>query len=254
MGSDVVGGDGPMSPKMQERFPDLVPQGVSAEMIAEKWKFSRQDVDAFALRSQQHAAKAIEEGRFKNEILPLAGLDRDEHARPQTTMEALAGLKTVFKEGGVITAGNSSGIVDGAAAVLVVSEAALKKYNLKPRARIVTSQVAGSEPKIMLTGPIPSTQKAFQKSGLGSKDIDLVEINEAFAPVVLAVQKDLGLDPEKVNVNGGAIALGHPLGATGCMLMATLLNELERTKKRYGLQTMCIGYGMGISTIVDRHV
>lgn len=261
MGSDAAQGDGPVSPALAKRYPDLIPQGLSAEMIAEQWNLSRHDVDAFALESQKRAAHAIENGWFKNDIVPVqavteAGgtvtLERDEHPRPQTTLEALMGLKTAFKGDGVITAGNSSGIVDGAAAVLVASEAAVKKYKLTPRARIVTSQVSGSEPVIMLTGPIPSTRKALAKVGMKAADIDLVEMNEAFAPVVLACSKELGFDLSKVNVNGGAIALGHPLGATGCMLMGTLISELERRKAKRGLQTMCIGYGMGITTIIER--
>lgn len=261
MGSDAAQGDGPVSPDLSTRFPDLIPQGLSAEMIAERWKLSRRDVDEYALQSQKRAAVALEGGYFKNDIIPVqartedgstVSFARDEHARPQTTLEALAGLKTAFKADGVITAGNSSGIVDGAAAVLVASEAAVKRHGLTPRARIVTSQVAGSDPVIMLTGPIPSSQKALHKAGLTAKDIDLVEMNEAFAPVVLACAKELGLALDKVNVNGGAIALGHPLGATGCMLMGTLISELERQKLKRGLQTMCIGYGMGITTIVER--
>jgi acetyl-CoA acyltransferase len=261
MGSDAAQGDGPVSPALAKRYPDLIPQGLSAEMIAEQWKLSRHDVDAFALESQKRAAHAIENGWFKNDIVPVQAvtesggtvtLERDEHPRPQTTLEALMGLKTAFKGDGVITAGNSSGIVDGAAAVLVASEAAVKKYKLTPRARIVTSQVSGSEPVIMLTGPIPSTRKALAKVGMKADDIDLVEMNEAFAPVVLACSKELGFDLSKVNVNGGAIALGHPLGATGCMLMGTLISELERRKAKRGLQTMCIGYGMGITTIIER--
>jgi acetyl-CoA acyltransferase len=264
MGSDAIGpGEGPLSKRFMELYPDLVPQGLSAEMVAEKWKLSRLDVDNFALESQKRAATAQEQQRFKNEIIPIKAkhfsgeevvLDRDEHARPQTTAEALAGLMPVFKPDGVITAGNSSGIVDGASAVLVVSEAALKKYGLKPRARIESMTVSGTEPKIMLTGPMPATKRALDKAGLKPNDIDLFEVNEAFASVPLAFAKDLEIDLAKINVNGGAIALGHPLGATGGMLFATLLNELERTNKRRGVVTMCIGYGMGTATIIDRNV
>lgn len=264
MGSDAIGpGEGAASPRFLELYPDLVPQGLSAEMVAEKWALNRNDVDKFAAESQRRAAIATEQGRFKNEIIPVTAkafdgntvtLDRDEHARPATSVETLGALKPAFKADGVITAGNSSGIVDGASAVLVVNEAALKKYNLKPRARIETMSVAGSEPKIMLTGPMPATRKALAKSGLKVSDIDLFEVNEAFASVPLAFAKDLDVDLAKINVNGGAIALGHPLGATGGMLFATLLNELERTGKRRGLVTMCIGFGMGTTTIIDRDV
>jgi acetyl-CoA acetyltransferase family protein len=264
MGSDAMGpGDGPHSKAFLEQYPDLVPQGISAEMVAEKWKLTRVDVDRYAAESQRRAAIAQEQGRFKNEILPIKAtnfegnevvLDRDEHARPSTTVEKLGELKPSFKPDGIITAGNSSGIVDGASAVLVVNENALKKYGLKPRARIESMAVAGSEPKIMLTGPMPATKKALAKSGLKLSDIDLFEVNEAFASVPLAYAKDLGVDLAQINVNGGAIALGHPLGATGGMLFATLLNELERTKKRRGVVTMCIGYGMGTATVIDLDV
>jgi acetyl-CoA acetyltransferase family protein len=264
MGSDGIGpGEGPLSKKFLEVYPDLVPQGLSAEMVAEKWKLNRLDVDRFAYESQRRAAIAQEQGRFKNEIIPITAvnfdgqtvtLDRDEHARPNTTVEKLGELKPAFKEDGVITAGNSSGIVDGASAVLVVSESALKKYNLRPRARIESMGVAGTEPKIMLTGPMPATKKALAKAHLKLSDIDLYEVNEAFASVPLAFAKDLDVDLAKINVNGGAIALGHPLGATGGMLFATLINELERQKKRRGVVTMCIGYGMGTATVIDLDV
>jgi len=176
----------------------------------------------------------------------------DEHVRPQSTLEGLMTLNPSFKPDGSITAGNSSGIVDGAAAVLVASERKVKELNLTPRARIVAQAIVGSEPVIMLTGPIPATQKALKKAGLSIGDIDLVEINEAFAPVPLITMQEVGIDPEKVNVNGGAIALGHPLGATGAMLIGTLIDELERTNTRYGLATMCVGIGMGIATIIER--
>ncbi|MEW5849239.1 MAG: thiolase family protein [Myxococcota bacterium] len=263
MGSDGLGGDGPMSKQLLERFPDLVPQGLSAEMVAAKWGYNRQQVDAFALESQKRAANAMEKGYFKNEIVPMEVtdadgnkkiVDTDEHARPNTTLEGLGGLKLAFKEDGVITAGNSSGIVDGASIVLVMEKQKAFSLGLKPRARITNMTVAGSDPVIMLTGPIPSTQKSLARAGLKAKDIDLVEINEAFAPVPMAVNQEIGFDHAKVNVNGGAIALGHPLGATGGILMATLLNEMERRDVRYGLQTMCIGYGMGITCILDRKV
>jgi acetyl-CoA acetyltransferase family protein len=232
-------------------------------MVAEKWKLSRADVDQFAYESQRRAAIAQEERRFANEILPIKVknsegnevlADRDEHMRPQTTVAKLNELAPVFKPDGVITAGNSSGIVDGSSAVLVASEAAVKKYKLTPRARIETMTVAGTEPKIMLTGPMPATRKALERASLKVDDIDLFEVNEAFASVPLAFAKDLGVDLAKINVNGGAIALGHPLGATGGILFATLINELERRKLRRGVVTMCIGYGMGTATVIDRNV
>ena len=255
MGSDM----GPLPASLMEKY-NLVPQGLSAEMVAEKWGFTREQVDEFALASQHKAWKAIQEGRFKKGIVPIEVthngerkvFDTDEHVRPQSTMEGLAALQPAFKPGGVITAGNSSGIVDGAAAVLVASEQKVKELKLTPRARIVAQMIVGSEPVIMLTGPIPATQKVLKKAGMKLEDIDLIEINEAFAPVPLMLMQELGMDPAKVNVNGGAIALGHPLGATGAMLIGTLMDELERTDKRFGLSTMCIGIGMGIATIVER--
>ncbi len=262
MGSDIVGpGDGPQSKALLERFPDLVSQGVSAELIAEKWQLGRRELDEFAARSQQLAGKAIAAGAFAAEIAPfeLTGpdgtvkrFDTDEHCRPSTTADSLAALKPVFKENGVIHAGNSSGIVDGAAAVMLASPAKARSLGLKPRARIVATAVAGSDPVLMLTGPIPSSLKALARAGLAVKDIDLWEINEAFAPVPLIVAKELGIPLEKVNVNGGGIALGHPLGATGAMLVGTALAELERRNLRRAAITLCIGYGMGITTIIDR--
>jgi acetyl-CoA acyltransferase len=255
MGSDM--GALPMS--LMEKY-DLVPQGLSAEMIVERWKFTRQELDEFSLASQQKAWKAIQEGRFARSIVPIEvthngerkRFDTDEHVRPQSTLEGLMALNPSFKPDGVVTAGNSSGIVDGAAAVLVASERAVKDLKLKPRARVVEQVIVGSEPVIMLTGPIPATQKALKRAGLKPDDIDLYEINEAFAPVPLVTMREVGIDPEKVNVNGGAIAFGHPLGATGAMLIGTLIDELERRDLRYGLATMCIGIGMGIATIIER--
>ncbi len=255
MGSDM----GPLPLSLMEKY-NLVPQGLSAEMIAEQWHFSRQQIDEFALGSQQKAWRAIQEGRFKKSIVPLdvthngekKHFDTDEHVRPQSTLEGLMALQPSFKADGKITAGNSSGIVDGAAVVMLASERKVKELNLKPRGRIVDQVIVGSEPVIMLTGPIPATQKILQRTGMKIDAIDLIEINEAFAPVPLCVMQESGMDPERVNVNGGAIALGHPLGATGAMLIGTLLDELERRNKRYGLATMCIGIGMGIATIVER--
>ncbi|HVO24381.1 MAG TPA: thiolase family protein [Candidatus Margulisiibacteriota bacterium] len=255
MGADM----GPLPPSLMEKY-NLIPQGLSAEMIAEQWNFSREQIDEFALGSQQKAWRAIQEGRFKKSIVAVdvthngenKHFDTDEHVRPQSTLAGLMALQPSFKPDGKITAGNSSGIVDGAAAVLLASEKRVKELKLQPRGRIVDQVIVGSEPVIMLTGPIPATQKILQRTGMKIDDIDVIEINEAFAPVPLCVMQETGMDPEKVNVNGGAIALGHPLGATGAMLIGTLLDELERQNKRYGLSTMCIGIGMGIATIIER--
>ena len=258
MGADAMGGDGPASPGLSERWPNLVPQGLSAEMIAEKWGYTRRQLDEFAAGSQKKAANAIERGWFAREILPLKLgdqlFDRDEHPRPGTTAETLAALKPSFREDGVLHAGNSSGIVDGAAAVVIASKGRARSLGLKPRARIVSMAVAGSDPVLMLTGPIPATRKALAQADLNIADIDVFEINEAFAPIPLLVAGELGIPPEKVNPNGGAIALGHPLGATGAILLASALHELERTGQRRALITLCIGYGMGIATVIDRKV
>jgi acetyl-CoA acyltransferase len=258
MGSDAAGGEGPTSPELARRWPGLVPQGLSAELIAAKWGFSRRQCDEFAAQSQRKAATAIEKGFFAREIAPVQvpgqqqPFDRDEHPRPSTTADSLSALKPSFREDGVLTAGNSSGIVDGAAAVVIASKAWARSLGLKPRARILSMAVAGSDPVLMLTGPIPATKKALAQVDLSIADIDLFEINEAFAPVPLLVARELGIPLENVNVNGGAIALGHPLGATGAMLLATALHELERRGGRRALVTLCIGYGMGITTIIDR--
>jgi acetyl-CoA C-acetyltransferase len=229
----------------------MVSQFFSAEMIAEKWKISRDDMEAFAFESHQRAIKAIDAGRFAPEIAPLGDVSSDEGPRRDSTREAMATLKTLA-EGGRLTAAVSSQISDGAAALLIVSEKALREYKLQPRARIHHMSVRGDDPVWMLTAPIPATQRALEKTGLSLDDIDLVEINEAFASVVLAWQRELGADLGKVNVNGGAIALGHPLGATGARLMTTMLHELERRKARYGLQTMCEGGGQANVTIIER--
>jgi acetyl-CoA C-acetyltransferase len=236
----------------QARYGDKpVSQFYGAEMIAAKWNISRLDMEKFAFQSHQRAIKAIEEGRFNREIVPFGEFKVDEGPRRDTSMEKLATLKTLSPDGRM-TAAVASQISDGASAVLVVSEKALKQFNLKPRARIHHMSVRGADPIFMLTAPIPATKRALQKTGLKISDIDRVEINEAFAPVVLAWAHDLEADLSKVNVSGGAIALGHPLGATGAKLMATLLNELERTNGRYGLQTMCEGGGQANVTIIER--
>jgi acetyl-CoA acyltransferase len=268
MGSSVVRELGfPFGPRMMKRYEErggLVGQGISAEMIADQWKLSREDLDAFAARSQQLAAAATAEGRFEREIVPLAVRDdegtdtnevisTDEGVRPDTTVETLAGLKPAFKpEGGKVTAGNSSQITDGASAVLIMSEERAAALGLTPRARFHAFALAGVDPVTMLTGPIPATRAVLERAKLTMDDIDLVEINEAFASVVLAWEKELHPDMARVNVNGGAIALGHPLGASGAKLMATLVNELERTGGRYGLLTMCEGGGMANATVIER--
>jgi 3-oxoadipyl-CoA thiolase len=246
--------------KMKELYPPIS-LGETAENVAEKYNISREEQDVFALSSQQKWAEAEKEGRFKGERIPIELTDRkgrvtlfecDEHPRPQTTLEQLAKLKPAFREGGSVTAGNSSGINDGAAALLVMEKEKAIAAGLKPRARIVASAVAGVDPLFMGIGPVPATKKVLQKAGLSIKEIDLFEINEAFAAQVLATIKELDIPEEKVNVNGGAIAIGHPLGASGSRILTTLLNEMERRKSRYGLATMCIGVGQGISIIIER--
>ncbi|MGW5275689.1 acetyl-CoA C-acetyltransferase [Streptomyces sp. NPDC004044] len=276
MGSD--GGAWAMDP-MTNYETGFAPQGVGADLIATIEGFSRRDVDEFAALSQERAAEAWKDGRFARSVVPvkdrngLVVLDHDEHMRPGTTADSLAALKpsfaTIGELGGfdavalqkyhwvekidhVHHAGNSSGIVDGAALVAIGNKETGERYGLTPRARIVSAAVSGSEPTIMLTGPAPATRKALAKAGLTIDDIDLVEINEAFAGVVLRFARDMGLSLDKINVNGGAIALGHPLGATGAMILGTLIDELERQDKRYGLATLCVGGGMGIATVIER--
>jgi len=257
MGSNGAGpGDGPLSPRLQALY-DIVPQGISAEMIAEQWGIKREELDELAAGSHERAGRAIAEGRFKREIAPITLPDGsvfevDEGVRVPVNREKMAALAPSFKPDGVVTAANSSQISDGAAALLIMSEARAKALGLKPRARIVATALAGVDPVIMLTGPIPATQRVLKKAGMKLEQIDLIEINEAFASVVLAWERELHPDMSRVNVNGGAIALGHPLGCSGGKIMTTLLHELERTKKRYGLQTMCIGFGQGIATIIER--
>ncbi len=257
MGSNASGpGEGPLSPRLQALY-NIVPQGISAEMLAEKWGLKREELDKFSGQSHEKAGRAIAEGRFKREIAPItlpdgSVFDTDEGVRVPVNWEKLASLAPSFKPDGVVTAGSSSQISDGAAALLIMSEARAKALKLTPRARIVATSLAGVDPTIMLTGPIPATQRVLKKAGLKIDQIDLFEINEAFASVVLAWERELHPDMDRVNVNGGAIALGHPLGCSGGRLMNTLLHELERAKKRYGLQTMCIGFGQGIGTIIER--
>jgi acetyl-CoA acetyltransferase family protein len=252
----------PFGPKVGERYQPqggLVPQGISAELIADKWNLSREDLDRFGVQSQQRAARATAEGRFEREILPVKDAEgnlmtTDEGIR-ETSMESLGKLKPSFRseeEGGRVTAGNSSQITDGAAALLIMSEEKANALGLRPRARFVNFSLAGDDPRFMLTAPIPATHKVLERARLSMDDIDVVEINEAFASVVLAWEKELHPDMEKVNPNGGAIALGHPLGCSGARLMTTLLHELERTGGRYGLQTMCEGGGMANATIIER--
>jgi acetyl-CoA C-acetyltransferase len=236
----------------RKRYGDVeVSQFASAERIAEHWDISREDMERFALTSHERAIRAIDEGRFDDEIAPLAGLTADETPRRGTTLEKMAGLSPL-QEGGRITAAVSSQISDASAAMLIVSERALEEHGLRARARIHHLDVLGEDPIWMLTAPIPATRRALERSGLGIDDIDAVEINEAFASVVLAWLKETGADPERVNPNGGAIALGHPLGATGVRLMTSLLGELDRTGGRYGLQTMCEGGGQANVTILER--
>ena len=235
-----------------ERFGDgLVTQFNSAEMIADKWDLSRRDLEQYALSSNERAFRAMDEGRFDREIVETRGVTMDETPRRGTNLDAMAELNPI-QEGGKITAAVSSQTCDAASAMLICSEDAVKRYNLTPRARIHHISVLADDPIWMLTAPMPATHKAMQKTGMSMTDIDLVEINEAFAPVVMAWLADTGYDPEKTNVNGGAIALGHPLGATGTKLMTTLLHELERTGGRYGLQTMCEGGGQANVTIIER--
>lgn len=261
MGASAQGGV-PFGPKMIERYHHgLVHQGISADLIAHKWELTRADLDAYSLESHRRAARATAEGRFASQILPVqvknedgttSIFDTDEGIRADTSLEKLASLKPAFKPDGLITAGNSSQISDGAAAVLIMESETAKRLGLKPRARFVSFSLAGDDPIFMLTAPIPATRKALDRAGLSIDQIDLVEINEAFASVVLAWQKEIGMSLDKVNVNGGAVAVGHPLGASGARLTTVLLNELERTGGRYGLQTICEGGGMANGMIIER--
>jgi acetyl-CoA C-acetyltransferase len=278
VGIGASGGAWPIDPSIALKS-YFVPQGISADLIATKYGFSRADVDAYAVESQKRAGKAWDEGRFKKSVIPVKDvngitlLDKDEHMRPSTTMQNLAALNPSFVQMGemagfdavaiqrypevekiehVHTPGNSSGIVDGAAAVLIGTAEAGKRAGLKPRAKIRAFANIGSEPSIMLTGPIPVSEKVLKKAGMSKKDIDLWELNEAFASVVLRYMQALDIPHDRINVNGGAIAMGHPLGATGAMILGTVLDELERTGKSTALTTLCIGIGMGTATIIER--
>ena len=260
MGSNYKGAEEPFSPKLRSKY-EMIHQGLSAERIAENYGLTREVLDQFSIESHQRALKAQEEGYFSREIFPIevklpdgttTVIKEDAGPRKGTSLEALAGLRTSFKEDGVIHAGNSSQISDGSAALLLMSREKAEELGLKPRFRVHTRVVVGSDPTLMLTGPIPATQKALEKSGLSIEDIDVFEVNEAFAPVPLAWLKETGADPAKLNPNGGAIALGHPLGGSGARLMVTMMHELERTGGRYGLQTMCEGHGMANATIIER--
>jgi acetyl-CoA acyltransferase len=250
---DQVGA--PWPPELMERY-NLIPQGLSAEMIADKWEIPRSELDELAVRSHQLAHRATEEGRFERETIPFQVNGNtyvaDQGIRPDTSLEKLAELKPAFKEDGKITAGNSSQISDGAAAVLMMSREKAEQLGVKPRARIADQTTVGVDPVIMLTGPIPATQKLLDRNGMKIDDIDLVEINEAFAPVIAAWKREHNPDMDRVNVNGGAMALGHPLGSTGARLITTLLHELERSDKEMGLVTMCCGGGLGTGTLIQR--
>ena len=244
-----------MSPALLERF-DLVNQGLSAEMIADKWEIPRAELDELGVRSQALAARATEEGRFEREIIPFQvngdTFVTDQGIRPDTNLETLSKLKPAFKEDGKVTAGNSSQVSDGAAALLLMTADRAAELGVEPRARIVDQTTVGVDPVIMLTGPIPATRKILERNGMGIDDIDLFEVNEAFASVLAAWYRELEPDMDRVNVNGGAIALGHPLGSTGARLMTTLLYELERADKEVGLVTMCCGGGLGTGTLIQR--
>ena len=256
MGSD----GGALNDRLIERY-EVVPQGIAADLLADKYGITREQMDEYSLWSHRKAVKAIDDGSFKNEIVPVpvvdeAGnkklFDTDEHPRRNTSLEKLASLPPAFKPDGRVTAGNSSGINDGAAALLITTDAKAEEMGWTPRGRIVAMTQVGVDPVVMLEGPIPASRKVLQKAGLELEDIDLWEINEAFASVPIATINTLGIDPARVNVNGGAIGLGHPLGATGARLVTTVLNEMEKRSARYGLSTLCIGFGQGIATVIER--
>ncbi|ORW22935.1 acetyl-CoA acetyltransferase [Mycolicibacter nonchromogenicus] len=263
MGASLLPGSRPLGDAMARRYPEgLVPQGISAELIAARWGFSRTELDEFSAHSHEKAARATKDGLFEDELAPIAGLSTDEIIRPATSVATLAGLSPAFYDEAMkarfpqikweITAGNSSPLSDGSAAVMITSGEFAKRMGLRPLARIHTSTVLGSDPLYMLTGVIPATRRVLRRAGLSLADIDLFEVNEAFAPVVLAWAKDTGADLVKTNVNGGAIAIGHPLGASGARLMTTLVHALQHSGARFGLQTMCEGGGMANATIIER--
>ncbi|HSC92296.1 MAG TPA: acetyl-CoA C-acyltransferase [Gaiellaceae bacterium] len=239
------------NPRLEAMFP-LESMGETGENVAERWEVSREDQDAFALRSQQRWAAAAEAGRFDDELVPVGDVVRDEHPRPDTSAERLGALKPVFRAGGTVTAGNSSGVNDGAAALVLAGEEKAAALGVAPLGRFVASAVAGVDPRVMGIGPIPAVRKLLDRTGLAAGDLDLVELNEAFASQSLAVVRELGLDEERVNVNGGAIAIGHPLGMSGARLAVSLLHELRRRGGRYGLATMCVGVGQGMAALFER--
>ena len=256
-----IGSDGgALSPQLLEKY-EIVPQGISADLVADKYHITREQMDEFSYHSHMKAIRAIDEGRFKREIVPVPVLDEqenkrmfdtDEHPRRNTSLEKLASLPPAFKQDGRITAGNSSGINDGACAILVASPEKAKELGLEPRARFVATGVAGTNPTVMLDGTIPAVRKALRRADLTVDDIDLWEVNEAFASVPLATRNEIGFDDAKLNVNGGAIALGHPLGMSGVRLVTTMLHEMERRELQRGLATLCIGFGMGLATVLER--
>jgi 3-oxoadipyl-CoA thiolase len=239
------------NPRMEEMFP-LESMGETGENVAERWTVSREEQDAFALESQRRHSEAAASGRFRDELIPVGDVVADEHPRPDTTLEKLAALKPAFREGGTLTAGNSSGINDGAAALVVASEEKARELGVEPLGRFVASAVAGVDPRVMGIGPVPAVRKVLARAGIEAAELDLVELNEAFASQSLYVIRELGLDPERVNVNGGAIAIGHPLGMSGARLVVTLLHELKRRSGRYGMATLCVGVGQGQAAIFER--
>jgi len=239
------------NPRLEEMFP-LESMGETGENVAERWEVSREDQDAFALRSQQRWAAAQDAGRFADELVPVGDVTTDEHPRPQSTVQALAGLKPAFRSGGTVTAGNASGINDGAAALVIASETRAKELGVEPLGAFVASASAGVDPRVMGIGPIPAVQKLLERTGIDASELDVVELNEAFASQSLAVIRELGLDEDAVNVNGGAIALGHPLGMSGARLVVSLLHELRRRDGRYGLAALCVGVGQGVAALFER--
>jgi 3-oxoadipyl-CoA thiolase len=239
------------NPRLEEMFP-LESMGETGENVAERWHVSREDQDVFSLRSQERWAAAHAAGRFDDELVPVGDLGIDEHPRPETNAKALAGLKPAFRAGGTVTAGNASGINDGAAALVVASDVRARELGIEPLGTFVASAAAGVDPRVMGVGPIPAVRKVLDRAGVGAGDLDLVELNEAFASQSLAVIRELGLDEEKVNVNGGAIAIGHPLGMSGARLVVSLLHELRRRDGRYGLATLCVGVGQGVAALFER--